>query len=98
MVKAFTLYDTKNRRPSSEGVNVNPDDVKSVRQRFYRDKNLKPVEGTVIEMREDFDGPSQYDVAEDVASVRRSLDIIEARPPGSEPPKELTDGLNIPRA
>lgn len=64
---------------------INKNDVEKVRLRFWRDAKGNNFEGTVIEMRDGYDGPSEFGITEAPDRVRRALGIIEAQPKGTKP-------------
>lgn len=78
------LWDRENCCPGEPMPSVHTDDVKLVRQRFWNDKNNNKVEGCVVEMVEDYDGPSEFGLANVASEARRALDVIEAEPEGTD--------------
>lgn len=93
MSTELKLWDRENECPGDPMPEVNVDHVKLVRQRFWK-KNGRNVEGCVVEMTEEHDGPSEYGLANKASEARRELDIIEKQPEGSDPVWTNQDQFN----
>lgn len=83
METKLILWDRENNKPGDALPLPKKEDVKIVRQRFWKNSNGDNVEGCVIEMREGHE-PSEYGLANVASEARRALAVITPTPKGSE--------------